>query len=219
MEITIIYTNWRRRNNLNEIVQNCLKQTLLPEIVIVDNAFLDENNKFICDDSSVQILEKNNSLKCWERWLTALDYNSKYICIMDDDLSFTRNEIMKECYDYMEINTNVDCIGYQGVKLNNNREYFNSPHYESSFKDIPVSIVKGRFMFIRKTSLNFDLTPDLTCDDIKISSILKTKILPSILYKGFYELIQGDESLSLKHYQHTQREYAAKRYFKHNISY
>ncbi len=213
-KLTIIYTNWRRRDNLNEIVTNCLKQTLLPKIVVIDNAFSDNDNKFIIDNPLVEILKKDNSLKCWERWLVSLDYDSKYICIMDDDLSFSRDNILEDCYNYMENNLTVDCIGYQGVKLNYDKEYFKSEHHQAILKDVPVTIIKGRFMFIRKTSLNFDLKPDFTCDDIKISSTLKTKILSYVLCDGFYELFQGDESLSLKHYQHIQREYATKKYFR-----
>ena len=161
MEITIIYTNWRRKDNLSEIISNCKKQTLLPKIVVVDNAFSDEDNKFI--DSDIEILERDNSLKCWARWIASFNYDSKYICIMDDDISFSRDNVLEDCYNYMENNSYLDGIGCEGVELNRNSEYFNSNHVFSSTKDILVPIIKGRFMFIRKTSLNnLDLTPDLT---------------------------------------------------------
>ena len=213
MEITIIYTNWRRRDNLNEIISNCKKQTLLPKIVVVDNSFSDEDNRFIGD--SIEILERDNSLKCWERWLISFNYESKYISIMDDDISFSRDNVLEDCYNYMENNLDIDGIGCEGVELNRNSEYFNSNHVFSSTKDISVSIIKGRFMFIRKSSLNnLDLISDLTCDDIKVSSHLKNKIVPSFLSNSFYDLKQGTESLSGKQYQYNKRLLAAKKYFK-----
>ena len=213
MEITIIYTNWRRKDNLSEIISNCKKQTLLPKIVVVDNAFSDEDNKFI--DSDIEILERDNSLKCWARWIASFNYDSKYICIMDDDISFSRDNVLEDCYNYMENNSYLNGIGCEGVELNRNSEYFNSNHVFSSTKDILVPIIKGRFMFIRKTSLNnLDLTPDLTCDDIKVSYHLKNKVVPSFLSNSFYNLKQGTESLSGKQYQYNKRLLAAKKYFK-----
>lgn len=214
-KVVIIYTNWRRRNNLTEIISKCKNQTLLPKIIVVDNASSDENERYITDDPSIEIIKKDNTLMCWERWLVSFNYDSDYLCIMDDDISFNRDNIIEECYNYMEKTPNIDCIGYEGVVLNKSREYFNSGHYIASLKDIMVSIVKGRFMFIRKSSLNgLDLGEDLTCDDIKVSSYLKNKKLPLLLYNGFYDLQQGNESLSGKSYQRIKRDYSTRRYFK-----
>jgi GT2 family glycosyltransferase len=216
MDVAIIYTNWRRKNNLHKIIKNVFKQTLLPKIIIIDNSSQDEQNKFIIDDDKVTIINSDNSLKCWQRWLVAIKEDSKYVCVMDDDICFSIDNVLENCYDFMENNLNIDCIGYEGVDLIKGKSYFDNNHYGSQRnKNIKVDIVKGRFMFIRKSSIvNLNLNPDLTCDDIKVSSHLKNKLIPNFLYNGFYELPQGSESLSRRHYQPDQRNYAAKKYFK-----
>ena len=137
---------------------------------------------------------------------------------MDDDLSFSRNNVIEDCLNYMEAFPDVDCIGVEGVSFVKHKQYGECNHY-MAFKpnDIKVSMVKGRFMFVRHLSLkDLDLSPDLTCDDIKINSFLKHKMLPAILSNSFYDLPQGKESLSGKSYQQNLREYARNRYFKNS---
>lgn len=213
MSITIIFTNWRRKNNLKKIVEATKKQTTLPKIVIVDNASNDKEHSFESDEDSVLVIKKDNSLMCWARWLESFNHDSEYICVMDDDLIFTNKDVINLCYQFMEKNKEIDCIGLEGVILNK-ESYVTSFHVFPSNEDLKVSVVKGRFMFIRKSSLNkLDLKPDLTCDDIKVSSFLKNKIIPSFLKNSFIDLPSGNESLSAKQYQHIKREYASKKYF------
>jgi len=215
-DIIIFLTNWRRKSNLIEVIDSIKKQTIIPDIVLIDNASNDDENKFLHYDEKIEIINSDNSLMCWKRWETSFNYESKYICIMDDDLCFTRNDVLKNCFEYMENDQSIDAIGLEGVKLIKSKGYFGSNHqFAKSNHTIPVSIIKGRFMFVRSNSLlDVDMTPDFTCDDIKISSFLRKKILPSVLWNSFKDLPQGSEALSAKQYQHIKREYATKRYFK-----
>lgn len=215
MDLTIIFTNWKRKNNLKKIIDNTKKQTLKPKIVVIDNSSSDSVNKFETEDSEILIIKKENSLMCWDRWLFAKNVETKYVCIMDDDLTFSRNDVLEDCLNYMNSNNNVDCIGLEGVKLIKSKGYFASNHqFAKSNHIIQVSVVKGRFMFLKTECLkHLDMTPDLTCDDIKVSSYLQNKILPSILWNSFEDLPQGIESLSGKKYQKLKREYATKKYF------
>ena len=214
MSINIIFTNWKRKNNLLQILNETLNQTLLPIIHIVDNSSND--NDFKIEFENTNIIKSDNSLMCWKRWEVAFDLDSKYICIMDDDLIFSHDNVLKNCYDYMENNKNIDAIGYEGVIKMINRNYVESKHISPNiYNDIKVDIIKGRFFFLKKESLNFvNKNPDLTCDDIKVSSHLTNKYIPSILYNSFEDLEQGTESLSYKSYQKEKREYAFKKYFK-----
>lgn len=215
MNITTIFTNWKRKDNLHSIIKDVKNQTLVPKIIVVDNASKDKQFCFETTDPSVTILPRDNSKMCWERWLTALECPNKYVCVMDDDLTFARLNVIQNCYNYMEENLKVDAIGAFGVKYANFLSYFGSEHTYCKHKDVPVSILKGRFMFVRFESIK-DLNKDVeaTCDDIKVSAALKNKILPGCLVNGFQDLPQGNESLSAKSYQSIKREYAAKRYFK-----
>lgn len=217
MNLTVILTNWKRKQNLLKIVDQIKKQTLKSRIIVIDNSSFDPNNCFLYENDFVEIIKKDNSLMCWQRWEEAIKQESKYVCIMDDDLNFTRNDVLQDCFNYMEINSNIDCIGLEGVRLIKSKGYFDSNHQiAKSNHIIPISIVKGRFMFLKKDSLiGLDMTPDLTCDDIKVSSHLKTKILPPILWNSFQDLPQGNEALSGKQFQSIKRDYATKKYFKY----
>lgn len=216
MDLTIILTNWKRKENLKKILDQIKKQTIKLKIIIVDNSSLDNENCFSSEDHSIQILKKDNSLMCWQRWEEAVKQKTKYVCIMDDDLNFTRDNVLDDCFKYMEANSNIDCIGLEGVKLMKSKGYFEGNHqFAKSNHTIQVSIIKGRFMFVRTESLKgLDMTPDLTCDDIKVSSHIKNKILPSILWNSFIDLPQGKESLSGKQFQTIKRDYATKKYFR-----
>jgi GT2 family glycosyltransferase len=217
-EIIIVFTNYKRKDNLVQIINETKKQTLLPKIVLIDNSSNDNYNKFQYDNiNNIDVIKSDNSLKCWKRWEISFDYECEYLCIMDDDLIFTKNDILEKCYNYMKSYNHLDGIGAFGVKINKKESYFNCIHLSPSMtSDIKVDIIKGRFMFIRKKSLNEILNrkPDLTCDDIKISSFLKIKYIPSFLHESFNDLKWGNESLSLKSYQRIKREYSFKKYFK-----
>jgi glycosyltransferase involved in cell wall biosynthesis len=215
-KVTIFYTNWKRNKYLQEIIENTKKQTLQPKIVVVDNSSSDEENKFVIEDTTIDIVNRSNALKCWERWLISNEYESTYKCIMDDDLSFSREGVLEDCFNYMEVNKDIDCIGVEGVTLMKGKTYYQGNHQVAKMNYfLAVHVVKGRFMFIRSSSLkNLDLNPDLTCDDIKVSSFLNKKVLPSFLASSFYDFPQGEESLSNKTFQQVQRDYAHKKYFR-----
>lgn len=214
--VTLILTNWRRKNNLGIIVESALNQSGDKKIVVVDNANGDPENGFQSNSDEVEIIPRKNDLKCWERWVVSKNYDSEFICIMDDDLNFTHNNVLKDCVDYMRENPLVDAIGVEGVRLQKGLSYWGVEHkIAKPNHHQQVHIIKGRFFFVRKNSLSkIDETPDLTCDDIKISSILQNKVVAPILSRAFVDLPQGSESLSGKKYQQIQRDYAAKKYFK-----
>ena len=192
-------------------------QTISFDLIVIDNSSFDPKNKFVSDCPKTIVVEEDNSKMCWARWERAIKVETKYVCIMDDDLIFSRNDVLKDCLNYMELNTNVDCIGIEGVKLMKSKSYFECEHQQAKPNHtINVSIVKGRFMFIRTSSLSgLDMNPETTCDDIKVSSHLQKKILPSVLWDSFNELPQGSEALSGKQFQQIKRDYATKKYFRY----
>ena len=214
MSVTLIYTNWKRKDNLLDIIESAKQQTYPLNIIVIDNSSQDHLNKINVE--GVSYIKKNNDLKCWERWIFAKKCQTEYVCIMDDDLIFSDNNIISDCVSYMNQNYNVDCIGYEGVVYSKHSGYWGSEHYTcNDSQDIKVNIVKGRFMFIKTDSLSLlDDLVEPTCDDIKVSSILDIKVLPKILYGRFEDLPYGDESLSQKSYQQVKRDYAVKSYFK-----
>lgn len=215
MTVNIFFTNWRRRSHLYRIIEAIKSQTLVPNIFVIDNASTDPENRFELSSEYVKTIKSDNSKMCWERWLCALDFPSQYSCIMDDDIVPTTNTVIEKCFDYMEQNQKVDAIGAYGVKYLKQLGYFKSEHTYCKHKDVEVPILKGRFIFARNSSLSsVDKQVEPTCDDIKVSSFLKKKILPGCLVNSFEDLPTGTEALSAKSFQFAKREYAANKYFK-----
>ena len=214
-KILTVLTNWKRKEYLFDIVESFRKQTLSSDIVVIDNASIYDDLKF--DHDEVEILKRSNINKCWERWIVTLDRlnNYEYICIMDDDLIFSKNEVIEDCWNFMELELTCDCIGREGVKYNPKKGYVGSDHFFPNInQNTQVDIIKGRFMFLRSKSINLlSIKPDKTCDDIVVSSTLKNKIIPKFLYESFKDLKEGNESLSKKSYQSTRREVVSKTYF------
>jgi hypothetical protein len=212
-DITIVFLNWKRREYLESIIQKTKKQFYLPEIIVVDNSSSDSKNK-INVTSDITYIGLDNSLKCWARWKQIENVNSKYFCVMDDDLIFENNDVLEKCKIYMDNNPKVDAVGYAGV-INDSDNYWTCTHLNEPLEiDRKVDVIKGRFMFIRTNTLkNLNMTPDLTCDDIKVSSHLKNKVVLSKLKGKFTNLKEGDESLHSQIDQRQKRVDAMEKYF------
>jgi GT2 family glycosyltransferase len=214
-KILTVLTNWKRKDYLEDILKSFQNQTISTDIVVVDNGSEYENLKFHFEN--IEIIKRDNSNKCWERWIEVSNRHKKYdyICIMDDDLIFNQKDVIENCLNYMESYLECDCIGREGVKYYSQKGYVGSDHFfPNNNTDTYVDIIKGRFMFIRSKSIHIsEVTPDPTCDDIVISSVLNNKIIPKFLYGSFKDLVEGNESLSKKFYQTTRREIVSKTYF------
>lgn len=205
IKVTGIYTNWRRKENLWEILKSAKAQSVHIDLWLVDNAANTEHELRV---SGVRRFEHDNSEMCWQRWRYAVIAPTPYVYVMDDDLIFTTPTEIEKCVAWMDKHPELDCVGYTGVKYKGS--YFGSPHYMKVSELTEVDIVKGRFMFIRTSSLKgLDMTPDLTCDDIKVSAHLKNKAL---LPLSFANLAEGSEAVFLQKGQKEKREHAAKRY-------
>lgn len=209
-KVTLIYLNWKRNNQLLKIIEDAKKQSINPKIVVIDNSAKDEKNKI--NPTDVIYVESDNTNQCWERWLYVDKVDTKYICVMDDDLTFTDTNTLENCYKFLEENLDVDCVGYAGVMYDKNKDYWSSKHYHRpSIENLEIPIIKGRFMFIRTESLvGLDKTPDLTCDDIKVCGHLSKKILLNSIRMA--NLKEGDEAVFKQKGQHNKRIVAAKKY-------
>jgi hypothetical protein len=214
--ILTVLTNWRRKGYLKDILVQIQNQTIKSDIILVDNASNDINHKFDFQ-TNISILNKQNENKCWERWNVILNnlYNYDYVTILDDDLKPIDDRIYEKCVNFLEQNKNIDALGREGVIYKKENGYVGSYHiFPDLNKNIPVDILKGRFMFIKSESLkNKSYKPDLTCDDIVVSSHLTNKTIPSFLSESFEDLIEGNESLSKKSFQTPRREIVSKIYF------
>lgn len=215
-KILTVLTNWRRKEYLKDILLQIQNQTVKSDIILVDNASNDINHKFDLQ-TNISILNKQNENKCWERWNVILNNlnNYDYVTILDDDLKPIDDQIYEKCVNFLEQNKNIDAVGREGVIYKKEKGYVGSHHlFPDLNKNISVDIIKGRFMFIRSSSLkDNEYKPDPTCDDIVVSSHLTNKTIPNFLSKSFEDLVEGNESLSRKSFQTPRREIVSKIYF------
>ena len=210
-------TNWKRKENLKEIIENIRNQSVPVEI------FLWNNNPEDLEDYSVDLqINSSKNLMCLPRWFMANYANSEYVFSLDDDLCFNDSKVVEDCIKY-SLKPN-QALGAFGVKLRDNLDYWSSRHiccYPD--KDRQVNIIKGRFLFIKKSLLkNVSMLPSEDADinkpriedDIFISHYLEQAYLPSFLSKRFKELPEGGQSLYRDSNHRESRKTQTKKYFK-----
>ena len=213
MRITALLLNWKRQENIVKVIKSIKDQSVDIDIWLWNNNS-DDNTSY---DVDVQINSSSN-FKCWPRWLIGSMVDDGYIFTLDDDIMFDRSDVIETCIKtYVEIPKKLSpIIGYSGVILNDSKDYWESTHIHkpNEEKDVKVDIIKGRFMFKNKNILNKVLLEnEPTCEDIKISSYSKYKILPSVIQNGLINLDEGLEALHANLEQREKRTVAVKKYF------
>jgi GT2 family glycosyltransferase len=191
--VTVILLNWKRSENLKEIIKSLRSQSIPVEI------FLWNNNKEDTFQYDVDLqINSSKNLVCWPRWFLSTYASNEHIAVMDDDIIMSDDNVLKDCLDYVK---NKDtAIGYTGVILNENKDYWKSRHVIlPSMGDTKVDIIKGRFMFLNKSFIsNLKMTPKIIFDqhkiedDIIISKELNEKIIPDFLRGRFTNLTSND---------------------------
>lgn len=215
MKITALLLNWKRQENIVKVIQSIKDQTVDIDIWLWNNN-PEDKTKY---DVDVQI-DSSNNFKCWPRWLIGSMVDDGYIFTLDDDIMFSKNDVIENCVKtYQNIITKelFPIIGYSGVKLNENKDYWDSKHFHKPYKNenIMVDIIKGRFMFMDNNILSkVKMQNEPTCEDIKISSYSKYKMIPSSIINGLVNLDEGSEALHASSEQREKRNIAVKRYFK-----
>lgn len=224
-KVTALLLNWKRPDNMVKIINSIRKQNIDIEIILWNNN-QEDNTKY---DVDLQINSSKN-LICWCRWLMLSYSTGEFIFTNDDDLLMNNSEIIKKCLDF-SIDNNC-AIGYTGVSLVKNKEYFNSVHYlgPDKNKNLNINIIKGRFMFFKKDMIKnmkiisqYNITPlefknnSRIEDDIEANYYIKNKkIIPSFLYDNFINLNENDFSYS-KHTLHKiSRNNACRFFYKEN---
>ena len=214
MNSTIIYTNWRRAAQLQTVVEAALLQSTAPQVWVVDNA---AGTRHEYHGKAHRMIYDDNRLKCWRRWQVAREVDTRFVCIMDDDLTFVRQDTIERCELYMQEHPQVEVIGAFGVTMAPRRTYWQSQHHRAFKEDRQVSIIKGRFMFMRAASVpevEADGYQD-TCDDICISYHTGMKVLPAFMRGALSNLVEGAEALHASPFQQEKRNRAAAYYATH----
>ncbi len=207
--VTAILLNWKRPENLVEVIKSIRSQNIPIDIWLWDNS--NSEHKFDVD----QRFQSSINLKCFPRWCLASMVQTEYFFVIDDDIMFTDGEVISDCIQYHKLIDIEDLIlGQTGVILNKEMIYFNSEHFSNVERSVGVDIVKGRFMFMKQSVMNkVTMDASFTCDDIKISSQLNHKVLPAFLHNRFKDLQEGEEALFRTEGQRELRQLATKQFF------
>jgi hypothetical protein len=214
--ITAILLNWKRPENIVKTIKSIRDQSIPVKICLWNNN-PDDRTRY---DVDVQI-DSSNNFKCYPRWMMASLIETDYIFTLDDDLMLADDNVIKDTLEFYEsININdTPIVGYTGVILNQDKEYWTSEHVEYPKNiDIRVDVVKGRFMFMNKSLINnITIENEETCEDIKISSHSNYKVIPSILKNRLLNLDEMEVGLFGSKDHHLKRKIATKKYFTENI--
>jgi hypothetical protein len=220
MKVTALLLNWKRQENIVKVIQSIRDQSIDIDIWLWNNNIEDKTSY----DVDVQINSSNN-FKCWPRWLVGSMVDEGFIFTLDDDIMFNKTDVIENClktYKTIGKNRTFPIIGYSGVVLNKEKDYWESKHINKPYDDtdVIVDVIKGRFMFMDSKILkNVLLENEPTCEDIKISSYSNYKIITSLMSNGLIKLYEGPEALHSSLEQREKRTEAAKKYFIKTLKY
>ena len=218
MKVTALLLNWKRQENIVKVIQSIRDQSVKVDIWLWNNN-IEDNTSY---DVDVQINSSNN-FKCWPRWLVGSMVDEGFIFTLDDDIMFNKTDVIENClktYETISTNRTFPIIGYSGVVLNEEKDYWDSKHINKPYEDTDtmVDVIKGRFMFMDSKILkNVLLENEPTCEDIKISSYSNYKIIPSLISNGLINLEEGPEALHSSLELRQKRTEATKKYFIKNL--
>lgn len=220
MKVTALLLNWKRQENIVKVIQSIRDQSIDVDIWLWNNNIEDKTSY----DVDVQINSSNN-FKCWPRWLVGSMVDEGFIFTLDDDIMFNKTDVIEIClntYKTIDTTKTFPIIGYSGVVLNEEKDYWTSKHINKPYEDndIMVDLIKGRFMFMDSKILkNVLLENEPTCEDIKISSYSNYKIIPSLISNGLINLEEGPEALHSSLEQKEKRTESIKKYFIKTLKY
>ncbi|XOV93981.1 MAG: hypothetical protein ACFHWX_04585 [Bacteroidota bacterium] len=233
--VTVLLLNYKRPENLVEIIKALKSQTIPCDIFLWNNS-----DKTFENHNLDLIINSSENLKCWPRWSMASFAQTPYIMTHDDDLCFTSNDCLERLIETHKKHEHPGLgIGFNGVKLSKTGNYYPTKnqkkirslgimvgpkHVKFPKKDTKVDIVKGRLIFCKKSDLInvplFVQNDGDRFDDIVISSYLAKKqlgrhLVTSCLNKKIKELPGGDGGMALSSDENweNQRTSISKIYF------
>ena len=172
--ITICLTNWKRPENLHQIIGQLRRQSLPVQIFLWNNG-----ERFDSPWLDWQVDSSLNKV-CAPRWFMAASADTDFVCILDDDLFLADDNIMSDMINIAHNLPDDTIIGPTGVKLVPGLTYRDA-HHLYSFRceesvDTPCDIIKGSLMLMRTSALrkhiNLDVFNYCREEDIIVSALL-----------------------------------------------
>jgi hypothetical protein len=197
--ITVVLTNWKRPNNLKIVLDDLARQTAKPAI------FLWNNGAEVRHPAIAWLADSSVNMACWPRWMMAGMAQTDFVCVMDDDLTFTDDRVLDDLMAALDARPEHTIVGLFGMKLDPAKEYRQGRQIRPSDTDQAADIIKGRCMVMRTSALAaVHLRPKparhaLIGDDIFVSGTLAGgKAGMHVVPKGFmnrWKELPGDHGL------------------------
>lgn len=217
---TALLLNWRRPENLAEVIASIRRQSVSVSIWLWDNSGTVES-----DCGADVVVRSSKNFRCWPRWLMGAlggDEVGRYVFSLDDDLKMRNRGLIERCVRYLENledgEVSSTIVGKSGVVLQpgeaegKSLPYTRGHHQDADpDRDIEVDVLKGQFLFFNRQLLEGVPLNRADEDDIRLSSFAKRCIIPSFMAGAFQELPNHDSLCGQPgHYQ--RRDEAVLRY-------
>ena len=116
--ISVVLNGYKRAEYLDLQIKSIKEQSVkVKEILIWQNYYKNFNNKI---DKKIVHANCNQNLGVWSRFAFALNSNSNFVCVFDDDTIPGKNWL-KNCMECM--NAKPALLGARGVRFASNKKY------------------------------------------------------------------------------------------------
>lgn len=149
MKIAAVLLNWKRPDNLRQVIAALREQTVPIEIVLWHNGSSDEI------EGADWVIRSDRNAGCLARWHVAALTGADYVFCLDDDLIPARADIIEQCAQRSRQEGDNRIIGRSGRTIGPAPRYYRMGKSigTSAAEDRYADIIKGRFMFVPRRLL------------------------------------------------------------------
>lgn len=151
-DVLAVLLNFRRAENLRNIVRVLKAQTVVPRIAVWNNG-----ERGSIDRSTVDyLIESSENLQCMSRWHAATLLGREYVFSLDDDLTIVNSDFLERCVRACRVYHDERIIGYAGRSIGTPPRYYlgGTADRSDGTEDAFTDVVLGRFMFMHVNLLN-----------------------------------------------------------------
>ena len=217
-EITIGMLNWKRPDNIGQVVKSVALQRCEPQIWLWNNG-----DDAVVDDWVKHchvVINSSHNLRCgaWAAMMSLCD--TEFIGKIDDDLMMLDPDVLGDCIEYLRDKDHDIIVGMTGIALDPNQAYPNGVAHVSLPKDdVAVDIPKGRFHVVRRSALlkaPFEAVGhdgDVCWPGFLAAGRQQFHIIPGMLHNRFKNLAEGRVATCAQKGHYEAREALRRKWF------
>ena len=145
--ITVVLNGYKRQAFLNHQIEAVKHQTIPPdEILIWNNGDFIESKNF---DPNIFIANSSKNFGVWSRFSYALNAESEYICVLDDD-TIPGKRFFENCISTMKISPGL--LGARGLRFFSKNRYQPNKSFgwDNPNEELKVVDIVGHAWFFKK---------------------------------------------------------------------